>query len=42
MKSPLPEEEGVAETTGDEPTTAPIAHPPVPPEGGERENCEKS
>ena len=30
VRSPPPEEEGAAETTGDELTTTPIPHPPVP------------
>jgi len=30
VRSPLPEEEGAAETTCDELTTTPIPHPPVP------------
>ena len=29
MRSPPPEEEGVAETTCDEPTQTPIPHPPA-------------
>jgi len=30
VRSPLPEEEGLAETTCDELTVTPIPHPPVP------------
>jgi len=35
VRSPPPEEEGAAETTCDELTAAPIAHPPAP-HGGRR------
>ena len=38
MRSPPPEEEGVAETTCDELTATPIPHPPVPLWGEEVEN----
>ena len=41
VRSPPPEEEGAAETRGEEPTPTPIPRPPAPPPGGGgRENRE--
>lgn len=38
VKSPLPVEEGAAETIWDELTATPTPHPPVPLRAGDREN----